>query len=46
MLKGESVILDKNLLPLHRNDCDLKDLSNIFISVRPQIETEFLIIPP
>ena len=29
-------------MPLHRNSCSIKELQNIFTSVRPQIETEFL----
>lgn len=44
MLKGESVLLDKSLLPLHKNCCSIKELQNIFTSVRPQIETEFLTV--
>lgn len=38
------MLLDKSLMPLHRGSCSLKELHNIFTSVRPQIETEFLTV--
>ena len=45
-MKPDQFILDKSLIPLHKCSCDSSILKNIVASVKPQIETEYLIVPP
>jgi hypothetical protein len=44
-MKPERILLNKYLLPIHKNECDINDLKKIFLSVEPEMETDFLIVP-
>ena len=45
-MKPEKILLDKYLLPIHLKKCNSSDLKKIFMNVEPQIEVEFIIVPP
>lgn len=32
-MKPERILLNKYLLPIHKNECDINDLKKIFLSV-------------
>jgi carotenoid cleavage dioxygenase-like enzyme len=45
-IKPEKILLDKYLIPLHEGEVTPAELKKIFAAVEPQIETEFVTIPP
>ena len=45
-LRPEKILLDKYLFPLHHDHLDKDDFRRIFLAVEPQVETEFLTVPP
>jgi hypothetical protein len=45
-VKPDKVLLDKSLIPLHEGEVTREHLKKIFQAVEPQVETEFVTIPP
>lgn len=44
-MKPDRILLDKYLLPLHHKKCSTAELKKIIVTVEPQIEVEFIIVP-